>query len=137
MRRLLLAVLAGRARAAGPAGAASPTVRLAIVHVVSGCHVWATAALRELGPSTTVTVKRGTRIEIRPNCPMDFDFAQVKGPKVALGPARTVRGTLRVLVLRRPGTYVFTATNVQTPEEAGLQTLGPTNTPLRLTVKVT
>ena len=137
MRKLLLAVLAGLALAAGPAGAATPTVRLAILHVVSGCHVWATAVGKQLGTATTVTVEHGGRVEIRPNCPMDFDFAQVKGPKVALGGARIYHGTARMLVFKRAGTYVFTARNVQTPEEAGLQTLGEPNSPITLTVKVT
>ena len=136
MRKLLLAVLAGLALAAGPAGAATPTVRLAILHVVSGCHVWATAAGKQLGTATTVTVKHGGRVEIRPNCPMDFDFAQVKGPKLALGDARTYRGTARTLVFAKAGTYVLRVTNVQTPEEAGLQVLGQPNV-LTLTVRAT
>jgi hypothetical protein len=137
VKKLLLAVLAGLALAAGPAGAATPTLQLTILHVVSGCHVWATAALKQLGPKTTITVRHGTRVNIRPNCPMDFDFAQVKGPRVALGAARTYRGTTRTLVFKKAGTYVFTARNVQTPEEAGLQTLGEPNSPITLTVKVT
>ena len=135
-RRVLLVALAGLALSAGPAGAAAPTLRLAILHVVGGCHVWATTTLRQLGPATTVTVKAGGRLVVRPNCPMDFDFAQLKGPKVALGDRRTYRGTTRTLAFPKRGTYVFRVVNVQTPEEVGLQTLGPTNV-LTLTVKVT
>ena len=135
MTKLLLTVLAGLAFSAGPAGAA-PTLGLSILHVVSNCHVWATAALKELGPNATVTVRHGTRVVIRPNCPMDFDFVQVKGPKLALGDPRTYRGATRTLVFAKRGTYVLRVTNVQTPEEAGLQVLGQANV-LTLTVKAT
>lgn len=136
MRRILLASLAGLALAAGPAGAAAKPVQLTILHVVANCHVWATAALKELGPNARLTVPHGTRVVIRPNCPMDFDFAQLKGPKLALGEARTYRGTARTIVFAKPGTYILRVTNVQTPEEAGLQVLGAPNT-LTLTVRAT
>jgi hypothetical protein len=119
---------------AGGAAVASPTVRLAIAHVASHCHVWHTAT-RFLGASTKLTVKPGTRVVIRSDCPMDFDFAQTKGPRLALGNARTYAGTSRVLTFRKVGTYRLTATNVQIPEERGLVTLGEPNT-LTLTVVV-
>ena len=135
MRKLFLAALAGLAFSAGPAGAA-PTLGLTILHVVSNCHVWATAALKQLGPNATLTVTHGTRVVIRPDCPMDFDFAQLKGPKLALGDARTYRGSTRTLVFAKRGTYVLRVTNVQTPEEAGLQVLGRPNV-LTLTVRAT
>jgi hypothetical protein len=132
MKRLLV-VAAAAAVAAAPAGAAgSKTVRMAILHVVSGCHVWSTSQQ----PTATLVVAPGTRVEIRANCPMDFDFAQVRGPRLALGAARTYAGTSRVLVFKQRGTYVLTATNVQTPEQRGLETLGATNTPITLTVRV-
>ena len=130
-----MVTLAGLALAAGPAGAAAPTLRLTILHVVSHCHVWATASLRELGASTTLSVKPGTRVVVRPDCPMDFVFVQTKGPKVALGDPLTHAGTQRVLVFRRAGLYVFKVKNVQTPEEVGLQVLGEANT-LTLRVRV-
>jgi hypothetical protein len=44
-------------------------------------------------------------------------------------------GASKTLVFRKRGTYRLTAKNVQTPEERGLQTLGPPNT-LVLTVVV-
>ena len=135
MRKLLLVALAGLAFSAGPAGAA-PTVGLTILHVVANCHVWATAALKELGPNAAITVTHGTRVAIRPNCPMDFDFAQLKGPKLALGDPRTYRGSARTLVFAKRGTYVLRVVNVQTPEEAGLQVLGEPNV-LTLTVRAT
>jgi hypothetical protein len=122
---------------AAPAGGAvaSSTVRLAIAHVVSHCHVWRMPA-RVLGPLTTITVSRGTRVVIRSDCPMDFDFAQTKGPRLALGDPRTYAGSARVLTFRKAGLYRLAVTNVQTPEERGLVTLGETNT-LTLTVVVT
>ena len=133
MRRLLLVALAAAVVTGAPAGAAgSRTVRMTIMHVVSGCHVWSTSH----AATATLKVPRGTRLEIRANCPMDFDFAQTRGPRLALGDARTYAGTSRVLVFAKPGVYVLTATNVQTPEEQNLQTLGATNTPLTLTVRV-
>jgi hypothetical protein len=119
-----------------PAGAAvTPTVRLVIAHVVSHCHVWKLSS-KTLGASTKITVKAGTRVVMRSDCPMDFDFAQTKGPRLALGDPRTYAGTSRVIVFRKPGTYRLVVTNVQTPEERGLVTLGEANT-LTLTVLVT
>ena len=134
--RLLFGVLLGLALVAAPLGTAavaSPTVRLSILHTVHGCHVWMTTKV--LGPSTTITVKRGTRLEIRPLCPMDFDFAQAAGPRLALGNPRTLRGSTRTVVFPRKGVYRLTARNVQSPADVGLQTLGADNL-LTLTVVV-
>jgi putative drug exporter of the RND superfamily len=114
--------------------AASPTVRLAIRHVVQHCHVWRTST-KTLGASAKLTLKRGTHLVIRADCPMDFDFVQKGGPKLALGNPRTYAGSGRVIVFRKAGVYRLQATNVQTPEERGLVTLGDTNT-LFLTVVV-
>ena len=111
--------------------AASPSFRMSIVHYVRGCHVWKTTSVR--GAKTTVTVKRGTRVEIRLSCPMDFDFRQLRGPRLVLGNPRTVAGTSRTIVFRKAGTYVLTATNVQSSDELGLETLGADNV-LTLTV---
>jgi hypothetical protein len=129
--RFVVAVAAALASTSAPAVAASPTVRLAIVHFVSGCHVWSLTNK----PSATLTVKAGTRVVIRPNCPMDFDFAQTAGPKLALGDPRTYAGTVRTIVFRKPGVYRLVVHNVQTSTEQGLQTLGADNT-LTLTVRV-
>jgi len=104
---------------------------MSIVHYVRGCHVWKLTGLR--GAKTTVTVKRGTRVQIRLTCPMDFDFRQLRGPRLALGNPRTTTGTSRTIVFRKAGTYVLTATNVQSSAEKGLQTLGADNV-LTLTV---
>jgi len=117
----------------GTAATASPTVRLSIVHTLHGCHVW--MSTKVLGPSATITVKPGTRLEIRSLCPMDFDLAQTAGPRLALGNVRTVRGSSRVIVFAKRGIYRITARNVQTPAEVGLQTFGPDNV-LRLTIVV-
>ena len=136
-RRLGLALVAAAILAVVPIGgaaAASPTFRMSIIHYVSGCHVWGVGS-KTLGPTAKVTLKRGTQLVIRPTCPMDFDFVQTAGPKLALGDPRTVRGTARTIVFRKAGVYRITAKNVQTSEEAGLQTLGPDNT-LTLTVVV-
>jgi hypothetical protein len=132
MKRLVPVVVAA-AVLAGPASAA-PTVRLAIVHVMRGCHVFATAA-KELGAAPTITVKRGTRVELRVNCPMDFDLVQNAGPRLK-SPPRLYAGTTTPFVFAKRGVYVFTARNVQTPEEAGLQVMGGVNT-LTLRVRVT
>lgn len=136
-RRLSLLLLAAALSLAAPAGAAavSPTVRLTIAHVVRHCHVWRTST-KTLGASAKITVPRGTRLVIRADCPMDFDFVQTRGPKLALGNRRTFAGSARVLVFRKAGVYRLVVTNVQTPEERGLVTLGDTNT-LVLTVAVT
>ncbi len=134
---LLLTLAAASLFVAAPTGGAvaSPTVRLAIAHVASHCHVWSTST-KTLGPSTKITVRRGARVVIRSDCPMDFDFAQTRGPRLALGDLRTYAGTTRTIIFGKVGIYRLTATNVQTPEERGLVTLGVPNT-LTLTVVVT
>jgi len=136
--RTLAAALAvaalGVALPVGSAAAVSPTFRLTIIHTVSGCHVWQIGA-KTLSPSTRIVVKRGTRLQIRANCPMDFDFRQVGGPALALGARRTYAGTTRTIVVRKPGVYRLAVTNVQSSAERGFQTLGPDNT-LTLTIVV-
>ena len=135
MRRLALVLAVGAVAVALPLGGAaavSPTFRLTIVHTVSGCHVWLHGK-KQLGPSAKVVIARGARLQIRANCPMDFDFRQVSGPRLALGPPRQYAGTTRTLVFRRAGSYKLVATNVQTSAERNLETLGPDNT-LSLTI---
>jgi hypothetical protein len=125
VKRLALAAATLVIGVGGPVGAiaaSTPTFRMSIVHYVRGCHVWKVTGLR--GAKTTVTVKRGTRVQIRLSCPMDFDFRQLRGPRLALGNPRTTTGTSRTIVFRKAGTYVVTATNVQSSAEQGLQTLG-------------
>lgn len=117
----------------GAAAAASPTFRMSIVHYVRGCHVWKTSTVR--GAATTVTVKRGTKIQIRLSCPMDFEFRQVAGPHLALGPARSVAGTTRTIVFAKRGVYKLFARNVQSSDDLGLETLGDDNR-LTLTIRV-
>ena len=136
MRRILfvcLGVLAVAGAPVGTAAVASPTFRMSIVHHFRGCHVWWRNEAR--GASTTIRIKRGTRVEIRVSCPMDFEFRQLAGPRLALGTRRTVAGTARTIVFRKPGRYVLRAKNLQSSEERGLETLGPDNL-LRLTVIV-
>lgn len=134
-RKLLLAAVVAGLLVPIPAGAAvSSTIRLTIAHVVSNCHVWVTPS-KQLGATTTIRVRRGDRVSIRIDCPMDFDFAQTAGPKLRLGNVRTYGGQTRTIVFTRTGTYNLRAKNVQTPEERGLVTLGPANT-LRLTIVV-
>jgi hypothetical protein len=111
----------------------SKTISLAIVHAVSGCHVWQTT--RSLGPSGTLTLQPGGKIVLRVNCPMDFTITQLRGPKLALGDPTMHTGTTRTLVFVKRGTYVLRAVNLQTSADAGLQTLGTDNV-LTLTVKV-
>jgi hypothetical protein len=128
--------------AAAPGGTAvgAATVRLVIAHVFQNCHVWTMApkplgAVKTLGPAAKITVRRGTRVVIRSDCPMDFDVKQTRGPRLPLGDPRMYAGTSRTIVFPKAGLYRLTATNVQTPEERGLTTLGETNT-LTLTVLV-
>ncbi len=136
LRRGALLVAAAGALAGTPAGgaAAAPTVRLAILHVAAHCHVWGTTT-KQLGASSTIRLARGTRLVIRSDCPMDFDFAQTRGPRLPLGNRRTYAGSARVIVFRRVGVYRLTARNVQTPDERGLIVVGTPNT-LTLTVVV-
>jgi hypothetical protein len=134
VKRLFLCVAVTGALALVPTAAASPTVRLAILHVVSGCHVWATAESKPLGRTRTITVARGTKLEIRINCPMAFDLTQLRGPRI-LEPSRWSTGTSHSLTFTKRGVYAFEGRNVQSSEEMNLQTLGADNTVV-LTVRV-
>jgi len=118
-----------------PAAAASPTVRLTIMHFVQGCHVWGTNDSRVLGPTRKISLARGSKLVIRDNCPMSFNFSQVAGPKLALGGPRIYHGTARTIVFRKAGLYRLKAVNVESSADMGLETLGPDNT-LVLTVRV-
>jgi hypothetical protein len=129
MPRLVTVLLAAVAFAAVPTAAASPTVRLAILHYVRGCHVWSS----NNKPDARIVVRRGARVAIRPSCPMDFDFRQVAGPKLTFGSPRVQAGTTRTVVFRKRGVYRLVAKNVQSSEELGLQTLGKDN---RLTLTI-
>jgi hypothetical protein len=135
VKRLAVVLAAVAAAVLAPAAVASPTVRMAVVHVVQGCHVWGTVDSQPLGPTRTIVLKRGTRLEIRINCPMSFDFSQVSGPKLALGSPRTYAGTARTIVFARTGVYRLKAVNVESSAQMGMATLGPDNV-LHLTVRV-
>lgn len=138
MKRLLVGLVASLMLTVAPAGlaaATSPTVRLTIVHVVHGCHSWGTALSQALTPRKAITVRRGTVLLIRVNCPMDFRFRQTAGPRLELGDRLTHSGTVRRVVFKKAGLYRLRATSTETSEQAGLQTLGPDNV-LTLTVRV-
>jgi hypothetical protein len=135
MRKLALIAIVTAVAALAPAAAASPTVRMTIIHVVQGCHVWGTNDSQPLGPKRRISLARGSKLMIRDNCSMSFDFSQVAGPKLNLGDRRTYPGTTRTIVFRKAGLYRLKARNVETSEQMGLQTLGPDNT-LILTVRV-
>jgi hypothetical protein len=135
VKRLAFVLAAGLAGVLAPAAVASPTVRMAIVHVVQGCHVWGTVDSQPLGPTRTIALKRGAHLQIRINCPMSFDFSQLSGPKLQLGGPRTYAGTARTIVFARAGVYRLKAVNVESSEQMGMSTLGPDNV-LLLTVRV-
>ena len=138
MKRLLLGFALAVAAVGVPTGTAavaSPTVRMTIVHVVQGCHSWGDGLGNALGPTRTLTVKRGTHLQIRMNCPMSFDFAQLSGPALALGAARSYPGTVRTIVFARKGVYRIQATNVESSQQMGMTTIGADNV-LVLTVRV-
>ncbi len=125
----LLALLATVFAVAAP----SKTVQLAIVHTVSGCHIWQTAHAH--GATTALKLKKGDKITLRISCPMDFNLMQMKGPRLALGDPTLHTGTQRTIVFAKRGVYVLMATNLESSAEMGLQTLGADNS-LRLTVTV-
>jgi hypothetical protein len=135
MRKILLGALVAVALVLVPSAVASPTLRLSIIHVMRGCHVWGTEDSRPLGATRTVTLKRAARLEIRNSCPMAFEVSQLGGPKLADGLGRWETGTHHTLVFRRPGVYRLRAVNVQSSDEMALETMGRDNTPI-LTVRV-
>lgn len=114
--------------------APSKTIQLAIVHTVHGCHVWQSAT-RDVGAATTVRVARGGKVTIRISCPMDFTLEQLAGPPLALGDATVHTGTQRTFRFAAKGVYILRATNIQSSEQMGLQTIGADNV-LTLTVTV-
>ena len=134
MKKLLIVVVLGCALGLVPTAAASPTVRLAIIHVMRGCHVWGTQDSTPLGATRALVLKPGTKLEIRINCPMAFDVVQLAGPKV-IDPARWQTGTSHTLTFAKRGLYRLKAVNVQSSEEMNLQTMGADST-LVLTVRV-
>ena len=138
MKKLLLGFVLAVAAVGVPTGAAaavSPTVRMTIVHVVQGCHNWGDVSSNPLGPTRTITVKRGTRLQIRINCPMSFNFVQLSGPALALGAPLSQPGTVRTIVFAKKGVYKLQAKNVESSEQMGMTTLGADNV-LVLTVRV-
>jgi hypothetical protein len=135
MRRLVVTVILATAAVLAPTAVASPTVRMTIIHVVRGCHVWGSNNSKALGPKRTISLARGSKLVIRDNCMMSFDFKQVAGPKLRLGNRRMYPGTTKTIVFRKVGLYRLKAKNVETSEQMGLQTLGPDNT-LVLAVRV-
>ena len=130
MKRLALAaatLVIGVGAPVGAIAASTPTFGCRSSTTFAGVTCGRVTGLR--GAKATVTVKHGTRVQIRLSCPMDFDFRQLRGPRLALGNPRTTTGTSRTIVFRKTGTYVLTATNVQSSAEQGLQTLGADNVP--------
>jgi hypothetical protein len=112
----------------------SKTVRLAIVHTVHGCHVWHSGT-GDAGAATKLTLHRGDKLELRVTCPMDFTLTQLRGSRLALGDPTLHSGTVRSITFRGRGIFVLRATNIQSSEQMGLQTLGPDNA-LTLTITV-
>ncbi|MGZ4334398.1 MAG: hypothetical protein ACXVRJ_09030 [Gaiellaceae bacterium] len=111
----------------------SKTVRLQIIHTFRGCHVW--QSNHDLGPASTLRLKRGDRVQLRVSCPMDFKLTQVRGPRLPPGDPVFHTGTSRTIVFAKKGVYVLSAVNLQSSAEMGLQTLGADNS-LTLTVRV-
>jgi hypothetical protein len=115
--------------------AAVPTLRLALIHVLQGCHVWGTVDSQPLGKTYTLRTKPGARLVVRVSCPMGFHVVQLAGPKLAGLPADWPTGTQHTVVFRKVGVYRLQAVNLMSSQMMGLQTLGPDNRPL-LTVRV-
>ena len=113
--------------------APSKTVQLAIVHTVSGCHIW--QGTHSHGPATVLKLKQGDKITVHVTCPMDFTLVQLKGPRLVLGDPTLHTGTQRTIRFAKRGVYILQATNIQSSADMGLQTLGPDSS-LRLTVTV-
>ena len=130
MRRLAFLVVLTAGLGLVPAAAASPTVRLTLIHVFHGCHTWGTADGQELPTARTVTIAKGGKVQVRVSCPMAFDVKQIAGPPLGLGTQRWQTGTSHTLVFKKAGVYKLKALNVQTSAELNLQTLGPDSTPL-------
>ncbi len=113
--------------------APSKTVQLAIVHTVSGCHIW--QGTHAHGAATVLKLKQGDKVTVHVTCPMDFTLVQLKGPRLVLGDPTLHTGTQRTIRFAKRGVYVLQATNIQSSTEMGMQTLGPDNV-LKLTVTV-
>jgi hypothetical protein len=132
MRRVIIALAALVAGlVAVQVGAARPATVLEIKHHFRGCHVFSTNDL----PAITARLRKGDRIKLVDHDPMDFEITQTAGPRIPLADPQLRRSEVRLLVFRKVGLYRFRATNVQSSEELGLQTLGPDNT-LTIVIRV-
>ncbi len=128
----MMAGLAASMRRPMVVTAGSKTVRLTIVHVARGCHVWTDGG--RVGPGVKLFVKPGTRLTVV-NADLDtHKLVQLGGPKLRLGPPlkMNARRTVRFV---KPGVYRLMTEKVETPGAMDVKTLGEDHV-LGLTVVV-
>lgn len=116
------------------AGATTRDVKLSILHVQRGCHVWRDG--KRQGPMMRLTLPRGGRLSIVDQDVDAHQLVQVAGPRVHMpGPMRMM-GRAQ-LTFMQPGTYRLATTTVDLPGASmtDVPTIGPDNH-LRLTVTV-
>lgn len=119
----------------GPArisAAATVTKKLAIQHVLEGCHVWSDGGRQ--AATMSLTLKRGTRLTITD---MDIDphqLLQTAGPRLGLH-GHMMMGGIDSIVFAQPGRYAFTTRTLEMGPMMKTKTVGPDNK-LRLTVRV-
>ena len=113
-------------------GSSTATTKLVIQHVQKGCHVWRNGSIQST--STSVSFKRGTRLQV---VNQDIDphrLVQLAGPNLALR-EHMMMGQTQLITFRQPGVYRFKNKVVEMGPEMSVETMGPDNT-LRLTVSV-
>jgi hypothetical protein len=109
------------------------TKKLAIQHVLKGCHVWSDGSRQ--AATMTLTLKRGTRLTITD---MDIDphqLLQTDGPRLRLH-GHMMMGGVDSIVFERSGLYTLTTRTLEMGPVMKTKTLGPDNK-LRLSVRVT
>ena len=116
----------------GAVGTAGAPVRLTIVHVQTGCHVWSDG--KRQAASMRLSLRRGARLAILDRDIDAHQLVQLSGPRLSLGgPMMMNHGT--TVVFRQAGVYRLTTRTIEMPGMPEIKTIGPDNT-LRLTVKV-
>lgn len=120
--------------ARGMLAAASTTVtkKLAIQHVLKGCHVWSDGSRQTA--TMSLILKRGTRLTITD---MDIDphqLLQTAGPRLRLH-GHMMMGGVDSVVFNQSGLYQLTTRTLEMGPLMKTKTVGPDNK-LRLTVRV-
>ena len=135
-RTISVLLVAGAALAvAAPASTHASGPVLVIQHQTRGCHAWSLNG-GAFKASQTLTVNRGTHVEVGNNDVMPHKLVKVSGPvaKFVPGAMMNSAGEMSEIRFTKAGVYRFT-TKAGEDYTNGIKTVGEDNV-LRLTVRV-